>query len=287
MYTAVMPIGFALLALRIVWLGGATAAQRTIVAAGAAGATALFMLADATVLFWPAALAIALGACLGMPIYAALGGAGLLLFLAEGTPLSAVPGEAYRMATSPMLPAIPLFTLAGYLLAEGGASQRLLRLCSALVGWLPGGLALVVTLVLAFFTPLTGASGITILAMGGLLLPMLVKGRYRESDSIGLVTVGGSIGVLFPPSLPVILYAYYAELDLDQLFLAGVTPGLVLVIAVGAYAAWRGVRNGAERSAFSGREAPAARQWALLPIVILGLLAAATLVEAAIHRVTR
>lgn len=288
-FTAIMPIGFALLTLRLVWHGGSTFAQRALVASGALVALGLSLAAEpvTTVLFWPAMIAIVLAALLGMPIYAALGGAALLLFFAEGTPVSAVPGEAYRMATSPMLPAIPLFTLAGYILAEGGASQRLLRLSTALVGWLPGGLALVVTLVLAFFTPLTGASGVTILAMGGLLLPMLVKGRYREPDAIGLVTVSGSIGVLFPPSLPVILYAYYAEVDLDALFRAGATPGVVLVVAVGAYAAWRGVQSGAERVPFRGREVLAAlwhAKWeVLLPIVILaGLFSGfATLVEAA------
>jgi tripartite ATP-independent transporter DctM subunit len=288
-FTAIMPVGFGLLTVRLVWRGGSTWRQRALVASGLLVAV-LLALAPASVtaaVFWPGVAAIVLAALLGMPIFAALGGLALLLFLVEGTPLSGVPGEAYRMATSPMLPAIPLFTLAGYVLAEGGASQRLLRLCSALVGWLPGGLALVVTLVLAFFTPLTGASGVTILAMGGLLLPMMVKGRYRESDAIGLVTVSGSIGVLFPPSLPVILYAYYAEVDLDGLFRAGAIPGLALVLAVGAYAAWRGVQSGAERARFSGREALAAlwgAKWeVLLPIVILaGLFGGfATLVEAA------
>lgn len=288
-FTAIMPIGFGLLTARLVWNGGNTLGQRTLVASGVLAAAVLALAPTPLVaaLFWPAVATIVVAAALGMPIYAALGGTALLLFFVEGTPLSAVPGEAYRMATSPMLPAIPLFTLAGYILAEGGASQRLLRLCSALVGWLPGGLALVVTLVLAFFTPLTGASGVTILAMGGLLLPMLVKGRYREPDAIGLVTVSGSIGVLFPPSLPVILYAYYAEVDLDALFRAGAVPGIVLVLAVGGYAAWRGVKSGAERTRFSGREVRAAlwgAKWeVLLPIVILlGLFGGfATLVETA------
>jgi tripartite ATP-independent transporter DctM subunit len=287
-FTAIMPIGFALLVLRLVLHVGATVRERIGIALGAVLAIAwVISPLPSAAIFWPAAIAITLAAVLGMAIYAALGGAALLLFFAEGTPISAVPGEAYRMATSPMLPAIPLFTLAGYILAEGGASKRLLRLCAALVGWLPGGLALVVTLVLAFFTPLTGASGITILAMGGLLLPMLVNSRYRERDALGLVTVSGSIGVLFPPSLPVILYAYYAELDLDALFRAGATPGVLLVLAVGAYAAWRGVRGGAERSRFDAREALAAlwhAKWeVLLPVVILaGLFGGfATLVETA------
>jgi tripartite ATP-independent transporter DctM subunit len=221
----------------------------------------------------PLWLLILFGTVLGMPIYAAIGGLALLLFWGEGTPIAAVPGEAYRMSTSPMLPAIPLFTLAGYILAEGGASKRLLRFFSALVGWMPGGLAIVVTLVLAFFTPLTGASGITILAMGGLLLPMLVGARYSERNGLGLVTVSGSIGVLFPPSLPVILYAYYAELDLDALFIAGFLPGVLLVVAVAAWAAWTGTRGGATRTAFDGWEllqASWGAKWEVaLPAVIL------------------
>jgi tripartite ATP-independent transporter DctM subunit len=152
---------------------------------------------------------------------------------------------------------------------------------------MPGGLALVVTLVLAFFTPLTGASGITILAMGGLLLPMLLRSRYRERNALGLVTVSGSIGVLFPPSLPVILYAYYAEIDLDAMFKGGVLPGLLLVVAVGAWAAWRGVAGGATRTRFSGKELVAASwraKWeiALPALVLAGIFGGfATLVEAA------
>ncbi len=230
---------------------------------------------------------ILIGTALGIPIFTAIGGAALLLFIDEGTPISAVPGESYRMSTSPMLPAIPLFTFAGYILAEGGSSRRLLRFFSAMVGWMPGGLAVVTTLVLAFFTPLTGASGITILAMGGLLLPMLLKSNYKESNAVGLVTVSGSIGVLFPPSLPVILYAYYAEVALDKLFIAGLLPGLLLVVAVAAWGAWRGAFEGARRSRFSGRRLVAAfwqAKWEIaLPAVILVSIFGgfATLVEAA------
>jgi tripartite ATP-independent transporter DctM subunit len=228
-----------------------------------------------------------LGTALGLPIFAAIGGAAALLFFLEGTPIAAVPGEAYRMATSPMLPAIPLFTLGGYILAAGGASRRLLSFFTALAGWLPGGLAVVVTLLLAFFTPLTGASGITILAIGGLLLPMLTQARYPERHSVGLVTVSGSIGVLLPPSLPVILYAYYAELQLDDLFIGGLVPGLLLIVAVAAWGAWRGWFQGAERTPFQWRrlrQALWAAKWeVLLPFIIIGGIfgGVATLVEAA------
>ena len=191
------------------------------------------------------------------------------------------------MATSPMLPAIPLFTLAGYILAAGRANQRLLSFFTSLVGWLPGGLAVVVTLLLAFFTPLTGASGITILAIGGLLLPMLTKANYPKQHSLGLVTSAGSIGVLLPPSLPVILYAYYAELQLDRLFIGGLLPGLLLIAVVAAWGAWRGWYKGAERTPFQwrklGHAAWAAKWELLLPFIIIGGIfgGLATLVEAA------
>ncbi len=287
-FASVMPLSFLLISVRLVHHAAWNWPRRLVAAAGLPVAAALVWLPgiDAQSLMLPFGVLILVATAFGMPIFTAIGGAALLLFWAEGTPMSAVPGEAYRMSTSPMLPAIPLFTLAGYILAAGGASQRLLRLSTALVGWMPGGLAIVVTLVLAFFTPLTGASGVTILAMGGLLLPMLVKGRYTDRSSVGLVTVSGSIGVLFPPSLPVILYAYYAELDLDRLFIAGIVPGLILVMAVAAWGAWRGVVSGAQRSPFSARELRESlwqAKWeVLLPVVILvGIFGGfATLVEA-------
>ncbi|HEY7671678.1 MAG TPA: TRAP transporter large permease subunit [Gammaproteobacteria bacterium] len=288
-FSAIMPLGFALITVRLVWFAAASARGRVIAALGCIVPLVFLWLpySASGVVLWPIIALIVVCMLFGMPIYAVLGGAALLLFWEEGTPISAVPGEAYRMSTSPMLPAIPLFTLAGYILAAGGSSQRLLHLCSAAVGWMPGGLAIVVTLVLAFFTPLTGASGVTILAMGGVLLPMLLKSRYTEANAIGLVTVSGSIGVMLPPSLPVILYAYYAEIDLEDLFVAGIVPGIVLIVAVAAWAAWRGVASGAARTPFNGREYLAAL-WAakwevLLPFVVMfGIFGGyATLVETA------
>jgi tripartite ATP-independent transporter DctM subunit len=289
MFNAIMPVGFALITVRLIVHAPPLRLSRGLAALGCAVPLVFVLIPEAAVgsLVWPLGMIILVSALLGMPIYAALGGAALLLFWAEGTPISAVPGEAYRMSTSPMLPAIPLFTLAGYILAAGGSSQRLLRLFSAAVGWMPGGLAIVVTLVLAFFTPLTGASGITIVAMGGVLLPMLMKSGYTEKNALGLVTVSGSIGVLFPPSLPVILYAYYAEVSLNELFIAGILPGVLLVLAVAAWAAWRGAVSGATQTAFNARELVAALWQAkaevLLPgIVLLGIFGGfATLVEAA------
>lgn len=287
--TAIMPLGFAIVAIRQILHAADNWQHRLIVTAGLLAPILFYLLpvpdSGITILF--IGLLLLFGTAFGMPIFCAIGGTALLLFWYEGTPISAVPGEAYRMATSPMLPAIPMFTLAGYILAEGGASERLLRLFRASVGWMPGGLAVVTTLLLAFFTPLTGASGVTILAMGGLLLPMLVKANYPEKHSVGLVTVSGSIGVLFPPSLPVILYAYYAEIQIDQLFIGGLLPGILLVIAVAGWGAWRGWFKGAQKIPFDSRKLKEAlweAKWELLlPVVILGGIFGgfATLVEAA------
>ncbi|MDH5287256.1 MAG: TRAP transporter large permease subunit [Betaproteobacteria bacterium] len=236
---------------------------------------------------WPVGIVILAATALGLPIFAALAGAALILGWADGTPLSSVPGEAFRLSTSPLLPAIPLFTLGGYILSAGGSSRRLLRLINALFGWMPGGLAIVVVLLLAFFTPLTGASGVTIVAMGGLLLPMLIRAGYPERTSMGLITVAGSIGIFLPPSLPVILYAFYANVPLEQLFVAGAVPGLLLVAAVAGWGAMRGVAGGARRTAFAWQEVGAAlweaRFEVAMPVVLIGAMLAgfATLVETA------
>lgn len=285
----IIPLGFAAIAGRLIYRGASTITGRLLIALGLLIPLAFGAIENPheTGLVLPASVVIIVGTALGLPIYCALGGAAALLFWEEGTPISAVPGETYRLSTSPMLPAIPLFTLGGYILAEGGSGKRLMRLFEAWVGWLPGGLAIVVTVVLAFFTPLTGASGITILSMGGLLLPMMVKAQYPERTSVGLVTVSGSIGLLFPPSLPVILYAFYAEQPIERLFVGGLLPGFVLVLAVASWAAYRGWSSGAEQKPFRIREGMSAlweAKWEiLLPIVVLsGIFGGyATLVEAA------
>ena len=172
-------------------------------------------------------------------------------------PVAAVPVEVYRLTAHPMLPAIPLFTFGGYILSEGGASRRLMKLFSALVGWIPGGLAIMTTFVLAFFTPLTGASGVTILSMGGLLLPVLRRARYPERFSVGLVTVSGSIGLLLPLSLPVILYAVTAKVSVADLFLGALVPGVLLILLVAAWGVRQGLVSGIERQpSISGKQPP-------------------------------
>jgi tripartite ATP-independent transporter DctM subunit len=286
---AILPVGFAFIALRLIWHAapgargrlGAAACLLVPLALGIAG------LDDPARFVLPSVAVIAIAATLGMPLVAVVGGIALVCFWGDATPLNAVPGEAYRLTTSPMLPAIPLFAVGGYILAEGGASRRLTHLFTALFGWMPGGLAIVTTLVLAFFTPLTGASGITILSMGGLLLPVLLAARYPEGTSIGLVTVSGSIGLLFFPSLPVFLYSFYATVPVERVFVAGVVPGILLVAVVAGWAAATGWRHGVIRTEFRWREAASAigeAKWdLLLPVLVLAALVTGlmTLVEAA------
>jgi tripartite ATP-independent transporter DctM subunit len=199
----------------------------------------------------------------------------MVLFVGQDfpVPVAAVPAETLRIVVSPSIPAIPLFTLAGYLMAEGGAGDRLVRLFRALFGWLPGGLPIVATLVCAFFTTFTGASGATILALGGLLLPVLVASKYSERFSLGLLTATGSIGLLFPPSLAVILYAVIAKIPIPDLFVAGIVPGAIMVGAVCLYGVWRGHVERTPRVHFDGREALAAvwgAKWEVaLPVIVL------------------
>jgi C4-dicarboxylate transporter, DctM subunit len=287
---AILPAGFTAIAGRLVWQAADRTRGRALAALGL-----LVPLAFADVpalqgagLVWPATLAILAATVLGMPIFAAIGGAALFMYWADGTPINAVPVETYRLTTSELLPAIPLFALSGYILAEGGASARLTRLLTALFGWLPGGLAIVVTGVLAFFTPLTGASGVTIVSMGGLLGPVLVQARYSGRSALGLVTVAGSIGLLFFPSLPVFLYGFYTNQPFERLFIGGLLPGILLVAVVAGYAAVQGWRGGTSRTPFRAREAAAAiwlAKWDLFfPAVILSSIAmgwASGLLEAA------
>mgnify|MGYP000613303227 CR=1 FL=1 len=275
-FVALLPVGFAWIAGRLVWHSGASWAGRLLAFAIMAVLLAAFHRPEAIP---SAALPVLLGAVglatlLGMPIFAGIGGAALLLSVKEAMPAASVPSEMYRLTASPMLPSLPLFTFAGFILSESGASRRLMRLFTALVGWLPGGLAIMTVLLLAFFTPFTGASGITILSMGGLLLPMLLKEGYPEPASIGLVTVSGSIGLLFPPSLPVILYGIAAQTPIDSLFVAGIVPGFILVASVALWGAWKGWRSGAPRTPFHGKDLASAAweaKWELLlPVVVLG-----------------
>lgn len=284
----VMPVAMGLTALRFAWKAHDRAWGRAaVLLAGLALASLGLLVEDPQALLLPGAAALLVGILLGTPVFVVMAGLAMLLFWSDGTPIAAVPTETYRLVASATLPAIPLLTAAGYVLAEGGASKRLLRLADALVGWAPGAMAVVVTLVLAAFTAFTGGSGVTILALGGLALPMLVSERYPESFSLGLVTSSGSLGLLFPPSLPVILYAVVAAVSVQDLFIAAVVPGTVLVAAMALYALGVGIRQRAPRHPFRLGELGAAlwaAKWELtIPLIVLlsvftGL---ATMVEAA------
>lgn len=285
----IMPVGFGLVALRLIWHASGKWPGRLLATVGLAIPVLLEGLPSlqGTGVLLIFTLIILAATLLGLPIFATIGGLALLFFWNDGIPSASVPLEAYRLAAFPMLPAIPLFTLGGYILSEGGASRRLMRVLTALVGWMPGGLAIVTTFLLAFFTPFTGASGVTILSMGGLLRPMLVKDRYPEKFSIGLVTVAGSIGLLLPPSLPVILYAVTSKISVVELFVGGLLPGFLLIFLVAGWGVRQGLLNRTPRRPFLAGEALAAMweaKWELLlPVVVLvGIFGGfTTLVEAA------
>ncbi len=224
---------------------------------------------------------------MGMPVFLVLGGAALIFLWNSSTPIDSIPAETYRMVVSPTIPTIPLFTLTGYFLAEGGASQRLLRVFQAFFGWLKGGPAIVTALVCAFFTCFTGGSGVTILALGGLLMPILLAEKYKERDALGLLTSAGSLGMLFPPSLPVILYGVVSHTPIDQLFLGGIVPGFILLFITAWWGMAKGSKEQAAKHPFRKEEALAAAwgaKWELLlPLVVFIFLFVikVTLVESA------
>ncbi|MGD0338525.1 MAG: TRAP transporter large permease subunit [Bacteroidota bacterium] len=186
------------------------------------------------ILFWFSLLVII--ALLGAPLFTVFAAVAMLAFNGEGISSSAVIIDMFRMTSMQALIAIPLFTFAGYMLAESKTPQRVINLSRALLGWMPGGLAIVALCTCAIFTAFTGASGVTIVALGGLLYPILIKEKYPDRFSLGLMTTSGSLGLLFPPSLPMILYAIIAEVSIDKLFIAGLLPGTVLVVLLSLYA---------------------------------------------------
>jgi len=219
-------------------------------------------------------LALIVAALLGAPLFAVIAASAMLGFYRSGIDLSIVAIEFFGLAEMPILVAIPLFTFAGFLLSESRAPQRLVRLSQALLGWLPGGLAVVCLAVCALFTAFTGASGVTIIALGALFYPALRDAGYAENFSLGLITTSGSLGLLFAPSLPLILYGVVAGASIDALFLAGILPGLLLVLALSLYGYWknRGLRTPwISTSGVELRTALRESIWELpLPIVVLG-----------------
>jgi tripartite ATP-independent transporter DctM subunit len=213
-------------------------------------------------------------ALLGAPLFAVIAASAMLGFTREGIDLQAIAIEFYGIAEMPILLAIPLFTFAGYLLSESGAPRRLVRLTRALLGWMPAGLAIVSLAACAFFTAFTGASGVTIIALGALLFPALQQAGYPEKFNLGLVTSAGSLGLLFAPSLPLILYGIVAEISIEDLFLAGILPGVVMLVMLSAYSIWKNRALRVPLGDFSWKEVSAAVReaaWEIpLPIVVLG-----------------
>ena len=211
---------------------------------------------------------------IGTPIFVVISGLSLYLFFSSQIDISAIIIEMHRMATTPVLVAIPLFTFAGYLLSESGAPKRIIRLSNALLGWLPGGLSIIALVTCAVFTALTGATGLTIIALGGILLPAMMQGRYTENFSLGLLTTSGTLGLLFPPSLPLIIYAIVAKVRIDHLFIAGILPGILLIVLLSAFSVYRSVRTDVPQTKFKFNEVGIAIRetlWELpLPVVVLG-----------------
>ncbi len=211
---------------------------------------------------------------IGVPIFVVIAGLTLYLLFTSQIEISALIIEIHRMPTTPVLVAIPLFKFAGYLLSASGAPNRLIRLSNAIMGWLPGGLSVIALVTCAVFTALTGATGLTIIALGGILLPVMMRARYSETFSLGLLTTSGTLGLLFPPSLPLIIYAIVAKVRIDHLFLAGILPGLLLILLLSSFSIYKSVRTDVPKTRFQFKElARAIREtlWELpLPMVVLG-----------------
>jgi C4-dicarboxylate transporter DctM subunit len=284
---SIMLIGFAVIALRAVshaspgWKGRAVAALGLFLPA----LYGFVFPVDASGLLPVSFIGLFIVSILGLPIFAVFGGLSLLLFWSSGTPAASVPVEMYRLVASPLLPSIPLFTLAGYFMVQGGATRRLLRVFTALFSWIPGGLAIATVAICTVFT--FAGSGLTILSLGGLLVPMLVKTRYPENFSIGLLTASGSLGLLFPTSVPAILYCVYSQTPLPRLFTGAILPELLMVSCVAAVGIYMGLKHDAVREPFVPREAASAiweAKWELLlpVIMVVGLFGGfGTLTEAA------
>ncbi|PKL09576.1 MAG: TRAP transporter permease DctM/Q [Spirochaetae bacterium HGW-Spirochaetae-7] len=220
----------------------------------------------------------------GLPLYAVISGSAALLYLAAGSSIELMPSEAYNLLMNDSMPAIPLFTIAGFVLSESGAGARLVAVFREWFGWLPGGEAFAAVLVCAFFTTFTGANGVAILALGGILATVLIgSGSYGESFAHGFLTASSSVGLLFPPSMAVIVYAVNAtfvvqgaaSFSIGDMFLGGLMPGALLVFAMGSMAVARslskGAASGTTRRRFSGKAAVIA-SWKALPEIVIPLL---------------
>ena len=272
-----LALGYALVAWRLFLQAAGSPAGRAAAAllAGLAVLAVRALAPHADALALPAVGLLAFAALLGAPIFAVIGGAALFLLAGRGVPMAAVAVDHYSLVVNPSLPAIPMFTLAGYLLAESRAPQRLIEVFDAIFGRLRGGAALVTVLACTFFTSFTGASGVTVLALGGLALPLLVASGYPERRALGLVTAAGLPGTLLLPALPLILYAIMAGVAIEEMFLAGLLPTLVMAGIVAGWGLWSApARPKREWQPARVRAALASAKWELsvplVPMLALG-----------------
>ncbi|MFW5683451.1 MAG: TRAP transporter large permease subunit [Spirochaetota bacterium] len=298
-FAAVMPVGFLVMTVRFLLRTPATVSARLVAIVGLVGGTFIGFSAIADIVYWyaptipplvdavvdvwyrvmplvaiPSIIALIAGAFLGVPLFVVLGGAALLLFARVGGALAVVANEGYVMLTGNTIPAIPIFTLVGFLLSESKAGERLVHLFRSLFGWMPGGLVIAAIVASAFFTTFTGASGVTILALGGLLLYVLVhSGNHESGFSTGILTASGSLGLLFPPSLALIVYGSVAQVSIFDLFLGGILPGVLLVLAMSAVAVVVSIRRKVPSVPFNGSDAWSALKesiWEiLLPVLVV------------------
>ena len=212
-------------------------------------------------------------ALFGGALFILLGGASIIGYAIAGEPISSILIDINKLTKNSTILIIPLFTLAGFIIAEGKAPQRLVAFARASVGWLPGGIAMVVLGTCAFFTTFTGASGVTIIALGGLLYPIL-RQSYNDRFSLGLVTASGSIGLLFPPSVPLILYAIIAQVRIDTMLFAGIIPGIIILFILSAYCCGWSILKKTETTKFNFfvflRTLWDSKWELLLPILVLG-----------------
>ncbi len=270
---AAMPVGFGLIGWRLLWHAAATWRGRALAVALTAAACWFALrppLAPEQLLI-PSLVMLIIATVLGAPIFVTLGGTAAILFWSRGSPLASLSLDHYDQVTNPILAMVPLFTLAGFFLAESGASKRLVRVFMAWFGHIRGGPAVVTALACAFFTTFTGGSGVTILALGGMLMPVLLTAKYSERNALGLLTGAGSLGILFPPCLPLILYSLVAQVPVREMFLGGIVPGTLMVALVIAWGIRMGRHDVSERPRFDFRSACAASwdaKWELLlPVV--------------------
>jgi TRAP-type C4-dicarboxylate transport system permease large subunit len=247
-----LPVGFAMILVRMIWRSSDKWNERlmTLMVAGWLAYLAPMIHNPSETFIYVCFGLLMVAVIFGMPVFLVLGGAALIFLWNSDTPIDSIPAETYRMVVSPTIPTIPLFTLTGYFLAEGGASQRLLRVFQAFFGLLRGGPAIVTACVCAFFTAFTGGSGVTILALGGLLMPILLAEKYKERNALGLLTSAGSLGMLFPPSLPVILYGVVSGTSIKDLFLGGFMPGIILLLLTAFWGVLKAPKEGISKYSF-------------------------------------